>query len=71
MGALFNRTKRCASHKKKYYDKASASYRANEDSVKSGEVIRAYKCKMCGWWHVGHKFNKGARLENGKTNISN
>ena len=45
--------KRC--ERKRAYRKATlAEQDARRASQKSGDLIIAYQCYDCGWWHIGH-----------------
>lgn len=49
-------SKRCATGKKKSsYTQAKKEARFLKYEKKySGAIPTAYKCKKCGWWHVGN-----------------
>ena len=47
--------------KHRCHSQAEAAQRAEEASLLAGELITAYKCEYCTWWHVGHPIANASR----------
>lgn len=42
-------------NKKRYTKVSHAKHDAREIRRKTEEIVAWYRCKICGWIHVGHK----------------
>ena len=69
--SMVKSTEQRAKEKEHFYDKSCARkyrYRTHRKALRKkgatvyGKGLRPYKCKFCGWWHLGHPpENKKAR----------
>lgn len=56
MASLRNQRKKACERKKRHYTFEDADRMANwQMKFESVQELRAYKCKYCGYFHVGHK----------------
>lgn len=56
----------CTSGKRAYLIRAAAK-KAAKHAAKSGKGnMRAYQCKFCNYWHVGHATEYNPRYKNNK-----
>lgn len=51
----------CPTEKKKMADRMTAEKKARYMEQKFHELYSAYKCRECGFWHVGHRIPRIVR----------